>query len=248
MSLIKTKDEIKIIEEGGKILAEIMERLKEETVPGISGDYLNSLAEDLILKYKGKPSFKNYNGFPASLCLSINEEVVHGVPFKKIIKKGDIVSLDLGIFYKGMNTDMAFTVSVYNEDPETLRLIKTTKKALKRAIKKAKPESTIGDIGNTIERCVLGQGFNVVENLCGHGIGKEVHEFPNIPNFGKRHKGEKIKEGMVLCFEPMVSYGSPKIVLGKDKYAYKTLDNSLSAHFEHTVIITKDGAKVATEI
>ena len=248
MALIKTKEEIEAIEEGGKILAGIMDCLKKEVIVGVSGDHLNNLAEELILKNKGFPSFKNYNGFPAALCLSLNEEIVHGIPFGKKIKEGDVVSLDLGFFYKGFHNDMATTVFL-NEVPfDVLRLIKTTKKALKRGIKKARIGNTLGDIGNTIERCITSQGFKVIENLCGHGIGKEVHEPPDVLNFGKRHKGMKIEEGMILCLEPMASLGSSEIVLGKDMSTYKTKDSSISAHFEHTIIITKDGAKVATEL
>lgn len=248
MVLIKTKKEIEIIKEGGKILASVMDRLKKEVVVGVSGDYLNNLAEEMILKNNGKPSFKNYNDFPAALCLSLNEEIVHGIPFGKKIKEGDVVSLDLGFFYKEFHTDMATTVAVGEVNYDILRLLKTTKKALKRGIKKARIGNTLGDIGNTIERCITNQGFSVIENLCGHGIGKSVHEAPDVLNFGKRHKGMKIEEGMILCLEPMASLSSSQIILGKDMCVYKTKDLSVSAHFEHTIIITKDGAKVATEL
>lgn len=238
---------IEAIREGGRILAETMDQLKKEVSPGVTGEYLDKLAEKLILK-KGKPSFKNYKGFPASLCVSVNEVIVHGIPSKEPFKEGDIVSLDLGFFYKGFNTDMAVTVPVGKVEPDTLRLIKTTKKALKRGIKNIKPGNTLGDIGNAIERCILSQKFNVVKELCGHGIGKNVHEEPNVLNFGKRHKGMKLKEGMVLCLEPMASVGSSEIKLGRDGYGYETKDGSLSAHFEHTVIIKEDGSEVATEL
>ena len=248
MSLIKSKEEIQIIKEGGRILSNIIKKLKKESIPGVKGEYLNDLAEDLIFKANGKPSFKGYDNFPTALCLSINEEIVHGVPFEKILKSGDIVSLDLGIFYNGFHNDMAITFPIGKVDYEILRLIRTTKKALKRGIKKAKPGNTLGDIGNTIERCIYGQGFKVVKNLCGHGIGRNVHEEPDVLNFGKRHKGLKIEEGMVLCLEPMASLGLSEIKEGKDGFSYETKDNSISAHFEHTIIITKDGAEVATEM
>ena len=248
MNLIKTKEEIKIIKEGGKILSNIMKRLKKEVIPGIKGEYLNDLAESLILKEGGIPSFKGYDNFPTALCVSINDEIVHGVPFKKILKSGDIISLDLGIFYNGFHNDMAITFPVGNVDYEILRLIRTTKKALKRGIKKAKPGNTLGDIGNTIERCIYGQGFKVVKNLCGHGIGRNIHEEPDVLNFGKRHKGLKLEEGMVLCLEPMASLASGEIKEGKDGFSYETKDNSVSAHFEHTIIIEKEGAYVSTEL
>lgn len=246
--MIKTKKEIKIIKEGGKILAEIMERLKKEAEVGISGEHLNNLAEKLILEKGGKPSFKNYKGFPTALCFSLNEEIVHGIPSKREIKNGDVISLDLGFFYKGFHTDMAATIPVGEVHPDILRLIKTTKKALKRGIKKAREGNTLGDIGNTIERCIKGQKFSVLKDLCGHGIGKNVHEEPDVLNFGARHKGMKLLEGMVICLEPMASIGSSEIKLASDNFTYKTKDDSISAHFEHTIIITKNGAEIATEI
>jgi len=248
MISIKSEKEIQIMEEGGKILAGIMKELKKKVKPGVTTKELNRLAESLILKFNGKPSFKGYEGFPASLCTSVNEEVVHGVPSDRKIKEKDIISLDLGILYKGFHTDMAITIAVSEKvNPEVLRLIKVTKKALKRGIKKVRPGNTIGDIGNTIQRYVESQGYNVVRELCGHGIGRKVHEDPQILNYGKRKTGPKIKEGMVFCLEPMIAVGDWKLKKSKDGYGYQTKDNSLSAHFEHTIAVTKLGCQTLTE-
>ena len=244
----KTEKEIQIMREGGKILAEIVSRLKKEVRPGITTKYLDKVAEDLVFKYGAKPSFKGYEGFPAVLCTCLNEELVHCIPSNRILKNGDIISLDLGILYKGFHTDMAVTVPVGSVSPEIQRLIRVTKKALKLGIKKVKVGNTIGDIGNTIQRYVEGQGFNVVRDLCGHGIGKKLHEDPQIPNFGKRRKGEKLKEGMVICIEPMIAVGSWKLKKAEDGYGYQTKDGSLCAHFEHTIAITKKGPFVLTKI
>ena len=234
--------------EGGKILAGIMKELEKNVKPGITTEDLNRLAENLILKSGGKCSFKGYEDYPACLCTSINEEIVHSVPSARQLKDGDIISLDLGIFYQGFHTDMAITVPVGKISPETQRLIRVTKKALKRGIKKTWPGNTIGDVGNTIQRYVEGQGFNVVRELCGHGIGKEIHEDPKILNYGKRHSGLEIKEGMVLCLEPMVTVGDWKLKKSADGFGYQTQDGLLCCHFEHTVAVTKNGCQVLTNL
>ena len=263
MIIIKTPEEIRIMAEGGKILAKIMKELEKAVRPGVATEELDRLAEGLIFKYGGKCSFKGHQGsdndhaepFPACLCTSINEEIVHAVPSGRILKEGDIISLDLGLFYpsagsgqaKGFHTDMAVTIPVGEVSPETQRLIRVTKKALKRGIKKVRPGNTIGDIGNTIQRYVESQGFNVVRDLCGHGIGRELHEDPQILNYGKRHKGEELKEGQVLCLEPMVTVGDWKLKKSEDGFGYETKDSSLSCHFEHTIAVTKDGHQVLTE-
>jgi len=246
MISIKSEEEIKIMAEGGRILAGIVKELEKKVKPGIATKELDRVAETLILKSGGEPSFKGYQGFPATLCTSINEEIVHGIPSARKLKEGDIVSLDIGMKYKGFHTDMAVTLPVGRVSPEVQRLIKVTKKALKRGIKKVRPGNTMGDIGNTIQRYVEGQGFNVVRELCGHGIGKEVHEDPQILNYGKRGTGPEIKEGMVLCLEPMVTAGGWELVKTEDGQGFKTKDGSLSYHFEHTIVVARDGAKVLT--
>ncbi len=245
---IKSEKEIQIMTENGKILASIMEELKKRVEPGISTQELNRVAETLILNSGGKPSFKGYEGFPTTLCTSINEEIVHGVPSERKLKQGDILSLDIGMKLNGFHVDMAITLPVGEVDPEVKRLVRITKKVLKIGIKKTKIGNTINDIGNTIQRYVESQGFNVVRDLCGHGIGKELHEEPKILNYGKRHTGFKIKQGMVFCLEPMVTMGDWKIKKTKDGFGYETTDGSLSAHFEHTIVVTKHGVKVLTEM
>jgi methionyl aminopeptidase len=245
---IKNKKEIGIMTEGGKILAKIMKELIGMVKPGITAKELDRAAEALVLKFGAKPSFKGYEGFPAALCVSINEELVHGLPSGKKVKEGDIISLDLGIYYKGFHSDMAVTLPVGKVDSETLRLIRVTKKALKIGIKKVRPGNTFGDVGNTIQRYIESQGFGVVRDLCGHGIGKDLHEEPQILNYGKRRTGAKIKKGMVLCLEPMVTVGGPQVAKNEDGYTFKTIDGSLSCHFEHEVAVTKDSCKVLTKI
>ncbi len=246
MITIKTVTEIEAMAEGGKILATIMKELEKQVRPGITTQELDRKAETLILKSRAKPSFKGYQGFPAVLCASINEEIVHVVPSKRVLKEGDIISLDLGLVHKGFHLDMAVTLPVGKISSEGQRLIRVTKKALKRGLKKVRPGNTFGDIGNTIQRYVESQGFNVVRDLCGHGIGRELHEDPKILNYGKRRQGPEIKEGMVFCIEPMVTAGDWRLKKMADGHGFETIDGSLSCHFEHTVAITKQGPHVLT--
>ena len=248
MITIKTKEEIAIMREGGRILAKITKDLEKMVKPGISTQELNRAAQALVLKSGGKCSFLGYQGFPACLCTSVNEEIVHAIPSGRALKEGDIVSLDLGILYKGLHTDMAVTVPCGKVSPEINRLIRVTKKALKRGIKKVGPGNTFGDLSNTIQRYIEDQGFSAVKDLCGHGIGRNLHEDPEILNYGTRHSGAEIKPGMVFCLEPMVAVGKGEIKKSKDGYAYETADGSLSCHFEHTMVATKNGAKVLTVI
>ena len=245
---LKTQEEIQAIAEGGKILAAALKELEKLAKPGITTLELDKAAEAFILSRGGKPGFKNYEGFPFSLCASVNENIVHGFPSNYVLKDGDVLKLDLGVLYKNFNTDSAITVAVGNVSFETKRLINVTKKSLRLGIKKAKIGNTVGDIGNTVQRFVEDQGFGVVRDLCGHGIGKHLHEDPKIPNFGKRGGGEKLIEGMVICIEPMVTAGDFNIKPSKDGYGYATKDGSLSAHFEHTLAITKKGPRILTEI
>ncbi|HCC60167.1 MAG: type I methionyl aminopeptidase [Candidatus Staskawiczbacteria bacterium RIFOXYC1_FULL_37_43] len=248
MIIIKTEDEIKIMAEAGKILANVLKEIERLVKPGIATIELDRAAEALILLRKAKPGFKGYDGFPYSLCVSVNENVVHGLPSEYILKEGDAVSLDLGVLYRGYYSDMAATVPVGKVSFEAKRLIQAAKKALKRGIKKAKAGNTVGDIGNTIQRYIESQGYGVIRDLCGHGIGKDLHEDPKIPNFGKRGEGDKLVEGMVICIEPMLSQGNWQLKKSEDGYGYSTKDGLLSAHFEHTIAITKKGPVVLTEL
>ncbi len=248
--ILKTEKEFVFMRESAKILAEVIEKTKEKSLPGVTTNFLNDFAEKLILERGGKPSFKNYNGFPAALCTSVNEVIVHGVPSDYKLKEGDVFSLDLGVFYKGFHSDMAVTFLVGEEEKKegSLRLIRETKKALKRGIKKAREGNTLGDIGNTIERHARKSGFAVVRGLCGHGIGREVHESPQVLNEGKRREGIEIVKGMAFCIEPMLSMGSGDIIECPGGKGFKTVDDSLSAHFEHTIAITEKGTEILTKL
>lgn len=248
MISLKTEKEIEIMREGGRILAKILEELKKIVFPGIRTKDLEELAERLILESGGRCAFKGFENYPSCLCTSINEELVHVPPSERVLKDGDILKIDLGLFWKGFYLDMAETIGMGKISFEAQRLIRVTKKALKLAIKKIRPEVRTGDIGNIIQRYVESQGFNVIRELCGHGIGRNLHEEPKILNYGRRRRGEKIKVGMVICIEPMVTMGHWKLEKTKDGFGFKTKDNSLTAHFEHTIAITKEGPLVLTKI
>jgi methionyl aminopeptidase len=252
MISVKTPEEIKILREGGKILASVLRHVAEIAAPGIVTIKLDALAERLIREAGGEPSFKNYKTiddkipYPASLCVSINDEIVHGIPKEREFKKGDIVGLDLGMKYKNLYTDMAITVPVGDISDDAKKIIKVTKECLDEGIKVVKEGVCIGDIGFAIQRCAEKNGFNVVKELVGHGVGYKAHEEPEVPNFGRKGHGEVLKEGMVLALEPMLTAGKADIFLDKDFWAWKTKDGSLSAHFEHTIVVAKTGAEILT--
>jgi methionyl aminopeptidase len=266
MIKIKTQAEIEIMAAGGKILAGIMEELKRQVRPGITTKELDRLAESLILN-SGKCSFKGYgvpddsapnSVYPTCLCTSVNEEIVHAIPSQRILRDGDILSIDIGMEYKGFHNDMAVTVPVGKISSDIEKLLQVTKKALEMGIGKIKPGNKIGDISKVVQKYVEDQGYNVVRELCGHGIGKDVHEDPEILNSVSfdRVRDDKvpyagdgridIKEGMVLCVEPMVTVGDWRIKKSKDGFGFETKDGSLSCHFEHTIAVVKDGYKILT--
>ncbi len=254
MITIKTKEEIEILKEGGHILAEVLKELEKLAKPGVSTGFLDQKAYELILARGGEPAFKGYQPsfsnkpYPSTLCASVNKVVVHGVPCEEVVlKDGDIFKLDLGVKYKNLFTDAAVTVAVGEISEEKNKLIEATKKALELAIAEVKLGNYIGDIGFVIERHIRSQGFSVVRELVGHGVGYEVHEEPNIPNYGKRDDGPALKPGMVLAIEPIVTMGSGEVRLCKDGFGYETVDGSLSAHFEHTVAVTEEGNDVLTK-
>jgi len=254
MTILKNIEDINKLREGGKILASVLYEAAGMSVSGIKTIELDKLAEKRIREAGGRPSFKNYKTsddkipYPASLCVSINEEVVHGVPGERVLKDGDIVSLDLGMEYKGFYTDSAVTVSVGNISEQAKKLIETTKEALNLGIMAVKNGAFTGDIGYAIQSFAEKNGFNVVRKLVGHGLGRKVHEPPEIPNFGVKGKGEILREGEVIAIEPMITAGRHDIYLDKDLWTWKTKDGSLSAHFEHTIIVTKNGAEIITKI
>lgn len=253
---IKTKEEIEILREGGKRLAVILGEVAKAVKAGVSTQQLNDLAQKLVEESGDKSAFLNYRPvgmkrpYPASICISINDEVVHGIPNEqpKIIQEGDIVSLDMGLNHKGLFTDSAITVGVGKVDPAGENLIAVTKQALSEGIKAIKEGKYVRDISYAIERYVRPKHLGIVEELCGHGVGYKVHEDPFIPNYCLENKGERLKAGMVLALEPMVNEGTKHITLDADGYTYRTADGKRSAHFEHTVVVTKDGAEILTEL
>ncbi len=248
---IKSSQEIEIIAEGGRILHDVLYKTAEIVKAGISTWELNDFAEKLIAKAGATPSFKNYgetkNLFPAGLCTSINDVIVHGIPNKQdILREGDIIGLDIGMKYKNFFTDTAITVAVGSISNRASKLIHTTKKCLDEAIKVAKAGSSIGDIGFAIQTLAEKEGFSVVRDLVGHGVGYEVHEAPEVPCFGKAGKGLELKEGMVLAIEPMLCEKNWKIAIEDDGWTITTLDHGLSAHFEHTIAILKNETRILT--
>jgi methionyl aminopeptidase len=232
--------------EGGRILATILAEVRAKTVPGVTTAELDELARRLCLKYRVKPSFLNYDGYPAAICISVNDEVVHGIPGDRIIKNGDLVSLDFGVGLGGYHTDSAISFGVGNISAEDHRLLTVTEKSLLAAIEKVKPGVRIGLIGETVQREVEAGGFGVVRALVGHAIGHQVHEQPYIPNFGKASEGEVIEEGMTLAIEPMVTEGSYEVATADDGWTYMTKDGSRAAHFEHTIYVHADHAEILT--
>ena len=251
---IKTKEEIEILKEGGKILAEVLRELAKLAKLGVSTGFLDQKAREMILTSGAEPAFLNYHPtfmekpYPASLCASLNNVVVHGLPSEKtILKDGDILKLDLGVKYKNLFTDAAITVGIGELTKEKQKLIDITKRALELAINEVKPGNHIGDIGFAIENYVESNGFYIIEILVGHGVGYEIHEEPNVPNYGKKGQGPILKPGMVLAIEPMVALKSKEVQLSKDGFGYETLGGSLSAHFEHSVAVTDEGNEVLTK-
>ena len=252
MIYFKTSEDINILREGGKRLALVLKKVVQAVQPGISTADLDKLAYNLICEHGGRPSFLNYQPsfankpFPSSLCTSINETVVHGLPSeKKILKQGDVISLDLGMEYKGLFTDMAVTVGVGKIKPIYEKLIKTTKDSLLQAIKVSKVNNTLGDVGYAIQKCVEKEGFVVVKGLVGHGVGYSPHEDPVVFNYGTPHQGLKLEEGMVIAIEPMVTFDNGTVKEEEDG-SFVTLNGKVSGHFEHTIAITKKGPIVIT--
>lgn len=243
---LKSEREIKIIRENGVIVALTLEYLKEKMNPGIRTIELDRLAEDFIKKKKALPAFKGYRGFPGNICVSVNEEVVHGIPKERVLKEGDIVSVDIGVFKDGFYADGAWTFPVGQITPEAKRLLEVAEKSLETGILKAEAGNRLGDISSAIQSLAEENGFSVVRDLTGHGIGRQMHEEPPVPNFGFSGMGPILKEGMVLAIEPMVNAGTYKIRTLEDNWTVVTEDGSLSAHFEHTIAITKNGREVLT--
>ena len=250
--IIKDQKQIDIIREGGKLLAKILDKVAKKVKPGVSTFDLDKYAFELIKEGGDIPAFLNYKPdgasrpFPATICISVNNEIVHGIPRKdKILKEGDIVSLDLGLNHKGYFTDHAVTVPVGNISKKDEQLLEDTKKALEIGIWAARGGATVGDVGYAIESFV-NKKYGIVRELSGHGVGVNIHEDPYVPNYGKPGKGQKLIPGMIIAIEPMLNIGKDNITLGSDDWTIKTADGSKSAHFEHTILITEGDAEILT--
>ena len=249
MIQIKNKDHIAIMKEAGRITGEALLVAREHVREGVSTYELDKLIREHIERSGAKPSFLGYAGFPGSACISINDEVIHGIPSKKrILCEGDIVKIDVGAFYRGFHGDSARTIPVGRVSDEALRLIEATEKSFWAGIAMAQSGNRIGDVGNAIESCVREYGYNVVKRYIGHGVGHELHESPDVPNYGTAGRGVRLCNGMTLAVEPMVNVGACDVVEMADGWTVKTADKSLSAHYENTIAITAEGVLVLTEV
>ncbi len=248
MVILKQPEEIEKIRTGGLIVAEILGELKSTVKPGVTTKELNKLAEDLSRRKKVRPAFKGYMGYPFSLCTSINEEVVHGLPSDRILVEGDIISLDFGVYYQGYYGDAAITVPVGKVSENASRLMQVTENGLCDAIKEARVGNRLGDISFAVQNRVEAAGYSVVRDFVGHGIGRGLHEDPQIPNFGIRGRGIELKAGMVLAIEPMVNEGVYQVEVLPDAWTVVTKDAKLSAHFEHSVAITENGPDILSKL
>ncbi len=244
---IKTPEELKVLREAGSILASVINEVKCSLKSGITTLEVDQKAEELIKKHKVIPAFKGYRGFPGCVCLSVNEEVVHGIPGSRVLKDGDIASLDVGIIYKGYYSDTAVTVGIGKIEPGLQKLLNVTLESLHEGIKQARPKNHLSDISHTIQRYVEDNHLSIVREFVGHGIGKHLHEDPEIPNFGPPHQGPVLAEGMVFAIEPMVNLGRSPTKILDDGWTVATEDGKPSAHFEHTIAIGKDGPEILTK-
>ena len=244
--IIKSEREITLMRQAGKIVGTVLDILSRKVKPGMKTKELDAIAAEAVEKLGGTPSFKGYRGFPANLCVSVNDEVVHGIPGERVLREGDIVSLDFGAIYKGFHGDGAVTVGVGEIAPKAKELMETTNGALEAGIAAAHAGARLGDISAAIQGYAEGKGYSVVREYTGHGIGREMHEEPQIPNFGVAGTGPVLKKGMTIALEPMVNLGDWLTRVGGDQWTVLTADGSLSAHFEHTIAIAGEGAEVLT--
>ncbi len=245
--IIKTEEEIAAMRQAGRIVAMILKTIVEEIKPGMATKKLDDIAARELKRHGAKSSFKGYRGFPANLCVSVNDEIVHGIPGKRVLHEGDIVSLDFGAIYHGFQGDAALTVGVGRISKKAEALIETTNGALKAGIGAARAGGRLGDISHAIQNYAETRGYSVVREYTGHGIGRDMHEEPQIPNFGPPESGPVLKKGMTLALEPMVNTGDWRTRVGDDQWTVMTADGSLSAHFEHTIAITDGEPEVLTE-
>jgi methionyl aminopeptidase len=242
----KTPEEIEKMADAGRVLARCLEMLRAKTRPGVTTEELDLAAERFVRSQGGEPAFKGYRGFPGSICASPNSMVVHGIPGPYKLSRGDILSIDVGVILDGWVADAAITVPVGNVTPVAKRLLATTREALFEGVEQCRPGNRLGDVSHTIQRRVEADGFAIIQALVGHGIGRDMHEDPQIPNFGEPGTGPELAEGMVIEVEPMVNAGAHPIRVGEDNWSVYSQDGSLAAHFEHTVAITADGPRILT--
>lgn len=256
MIRIKSKEDVQKLREGGRHLALVLAALKDATKVGVNTADLDAIAEKMVRDFGDKPAFLNYKpkgarrAFPASLCVSVNDEIVHGVPIEsnRVLIEGDIVSLDMGLIHEGMIVDSAITVGVGKIDAKAKKLLAATEESLYAGIKAAKGGKFIGDIGVAVEAVANRNHFSIADELAGHGVGYEVHEDPFVPNFGMPGQGPQLKPGLVIAIEPMLNEGGSEIIFGQDGWTISTKDGSRSAHFEHTVLITEDAPEILTKV
>ena len=249
MVILKSQQEIEIMRKANIIVAEVLQELRSLVAPGITTKDIDGFAEDYVKKKGVKAAFKGYNGFPSSVCASVNDVVVHGIPSaKRVLKDGDIIGVDFGVCFEGYFGDAAITLPVGNVSPEAERLMRVTEESLYKAIDKVRIGNRLSDISNTVQVHVEEQGFSAVREFVGHGIGKSLHEQPQVPNFGPPGKGVRLEEGMVLAIEPMINAGASGVKVEADGWTAVTKDGSLSAHFEHSVAVTKDGPYILSRL
>jgi methionyl aminopeptidase len=248
MVVLKHADEIEKARASNRIVAEVLSVLREKVKPGLTTRELDKIAEGIAEKRGAKPAFKGYRGYPFSLCTSVNDEVVHGMPSNRVLIEGDIIGLDFGVYYQGLYGDSAITLPVGRVDDQAVRLMQVTEQSLYMAIKQACHGNRLGDISAAVQDTAETSGYSVVRDFVGHGIGKSLHEDPQIPNFGKKGRGIELKRGMILAIEPMINAGKYKVKILPDGWTVVTADGSLSAHFEHSVAITENGPEILSEL
>jgi methionyl aminopeptidase len=246
--VLKSQQEIEKMRRAGRVVREVLELVRDQVKPGATTYDLEKAAEARLKELGIKAAFKGYHGYPCVLCTSVNSEVVHGIPSpKRVLQEGDIVSVDFGVVVDGYYGDAAITVPVGQIDPEKTRLLKVTEASLQAGIAAVKPGATLGDVGAAVQGVVEGEGFSVVRDFVGHGIGVQMHEDPQVPNYGQAGRGMKLRSGMVIAIEPMVNAGKPDVVVLDDGWTAVAKDGSMSAHFEHTVAVTDTGARILTD-
>jgi methionyl aminopeptidase len=245
---VKTAEEIKNMHESGRMLATVLDSVKKFVHPGASELEVAEHAAKELKALGGKPSFKGYQGFPDVICISVNDAVVHGIPSKRIIKEGDIASFDFGVTYKGMVTDSAISMVVGNGDTRLQQLVSVTEQSMMAGIGTLHDGVYVGDIGAAVESVLNMHGYGIVRELVGHGVGHQLHEEPDIPNYGRAGKGKQLRAGMTIAIEPMANMGTEQIIMDRDGWTIRTADGRPSAHFEHTVLITEDGFDIITKL